>query len=185
MEPLEYQFYSFFIMVLAGFLIGILFDFYRIIRNFVRPKKIATGVGDVLFWIIVTAVAFVLLIYGNWGQLRFYVFIGLALGVRIYFVLFSKMFIKIFKNTFLLIGKLISLIWRIICFLFGVVLIPFKIIRNIVIIPLGIISITFGRVGSYCGVFIRRFFLRPVRARFDKVKRRIVLKLIRMLKIKK
>lgn len=181
MEPVTSQFYVFFITVAIGMIIGVIFDFYRIIRNFIRPKKFVTNIGDILFWVFITAVVFVLLVYGNWVELRLYVFIGLALGVRVYLRLFSKLLIRLFKNLFIVVGKILKLCWRGLCLLCLIIIFPFRLAKNIIIIPLGFISLTAQRVWGFVGSLFKRFVLRPARNKIYKLKRKLLLKLKAML----
>ena len=46
------QGYIFVIFILNGFLIGILFDIFRILRKSFKTKDIVTYIEDILFWII-------------------------------------------------------------------------------------------------------------------------------------
>lgn len=185
MEPVTSQFYVFFITVAIGFIIGVIFDFYRIVRNFIRPKKIVTNLGDILFWVFITIVVFILLVYGNWVELRLYVFIGLALGIRVYLRIFSNLFIKLFKNIFILVGKILKLCWRGLCLLGLIIIFPFRLAKNIIIIPLGFISLTGQKVWGLVGGLFKRFILRPTRNKINKVKRKFVLRLKAMLIKKK
>ena len=46
------QAYIFLIFVINGFLIGILFDIFRILRKSFKTKDIITYIEDILFWIL-------------------------------------------------------------------------------------------------------------------------------------
>lgn len=47
--------YIFFIFILLGFIIGILFDIFRILRRSFKTKDIITYIQDILFWLITGA----------------------------------------------------------------------------------------------------------------------------------
>lgn len=85
------QMYAFFITVVAGASVGVLFDVYRLFRAQMRPKRWLSALCDVLYWVVVTPVVFFLLLLGNWGELRYYVLLGMALGLFVYFSLFSSL----------------------------------------------------------------------------------------------
>lgn len=89
MMSLAEQTYAFLMTILAGGVVGFLFDLYRVLRSALRPKQFATAVADLLFWIAVTPTVFALLLAGNWGELRLYVAVGLAIGLFLYFQVFS------------------------------------------------------------------------------------------------
>lgn len=80
MEPLGTQLYAFGIVLLAGVNLGLFFDLFRVIRGLLRPGLLATPLLDLLFWALVTPILVLYLILANWGELRGYVVIGLALG---------------------------------------------------------------------------------------------------------
>jgi len=89
------QFFAFGVTVLTGVIIGILFDFYRVLRGQKkRPRKLITNLGDLIFWLMATAIAFSCLIFGNWGEVRVYVFIGLLLGLLFYYYFCSRFLIR-------------------------------------------------------------------------------------------
>ncbi|MGE5576162.1 MAG: spore cortex biosynthesis protein YabQ [Syntrophothermus sp.] len=94
MEPVKLQAASFFITVLAGLLLGLLFDTYRVMRRRTKPRGLATSLGDLLFWVVATSVTFTFLLLGNWGELRLYVFVGLFLGVGFYYWALSRLYIR-------------------------------------------------------------------------------------------
>jgi spore cortex biosynthesis protein YabQ len=109
---------TFVITVATGAFLGLLFDFYRVLRALYRPRWLLTSLADLLYWLAATGLVFVALLFGNWGELRLYVFIGLALGAFGYYRLLSRQAVR------LMIGLLRALAWtartagRIISFLF-------------------------------------------------------------------
>lgn len=119
--PVNDQLYYFLTSVAGGFFVGILFDIYRIIRGFDTPGKLITIISDLLFWIFTGIVTFLFFLYTNNAYLRYSTFIGLGLGLYIYFVLISKPLlnglkwvvyyvIKFFRVLFILIIYPIKLI---------------------------------------------------------------------------
>ena len=47
--------YIFFIFILLGFIIGIIFDIFRILRRSFKTKDLITYLQDILFWLITGA----------------------------------------------------------------------------------------------------------------------------------
>ncbi len=80
--------------IYGGILIGFIFDLYKVVRGIFHPKKFATNLQDIIFWTIITLVAFYILIFSNHGDLRFYNFLGFMLGVGLYQYLLSKPIVK-------------------------------------------------------------------------------------------
>ncbi|CUH96462.1 putative membrane protein [Propionispora sp. 2/2-37] len=83
------------IMLATGMALGIVFDCYRVMRALLRLKKVATAIADILYWLLATGLVFLVLMLSNWGELRFYVFIGLITGVFCYYRLFSSAVIRL------------------------------------------------------------------------------------------
>jgi spore cortex biosynthesis protein YabQ len=83
------QMLAFAVMVATGFMVGCMFDIYRVIRTLTRPRAKGTFIMDLCFWLWVTPAVFFMLLMGNWGELRLYVFLGAAMGLFAYFQLVS------------------------------------------------------------------------------------------------
>lgn len=92
---MDNQFYLFLIFILNGFLIGILFDIFRILRKTFRTKDFITYIEDTIFWILTGEIILYSLFKFNNGILRAFIFIGIFIGIFIYMLIFSKIFIKI------------------------------------------------------------------------------------------
>ena len=75
--------------ILAGFLAGFLFDVFRALRIGFRLKK-AVPVMDVLFWVSVVVVCYKIIFVVGEGQLRGFCFLGIAGGMAVYLLSFSK-----------------------------------------------------------------------------------------------
>lgn len=75
---------AFLIMVGAGFIIGLLYDIYRWVWLAKHPRSWHKDLGDLIFSLFASTIAITLLFYSNWGQLRFYIFIGMGLGIILY-----------------------------------------------------------------------------------------------------
>ncbi|MDF2548330.1 MAG: yabQ [Anaerosolibacter sp.] len=88
------QVYVFLATMYGGILIGFIYDLYRILRLIFKPKKIATFIQDLIFWIVISGVAIVVLLFSNSGQLRFYTFLGFAIGSILYNRLLSSTIIS-------------------------------------------------------------------------------------------
>ena len=128
------QAYLFFIFILNGIIIGILFDFFRILRKTFKTTDFVTYIEDLLFWIL-TGFSIIYFIFTfNNGEIRLFMFLGIPLGIFIYMFLFSSYFIKInviiinfFKKIF---GKI-----------FKIIFIPIRFIKKIFFKPISFIFI--------------------------------------------
>lgn len=90
MIPIIMQLKVFLNTLAMGIIIGIIFDFYQALRRLFHVKSWIQGITDLVFSLLCTGIVFALLIFSNWGEVRFYVFIGLFLGSYAYFKLLHK-----------------------------------------------------------------------------------------------
>lgn len=129
------QAYIFFIFILNGLIIGILFDIFRIMRKSFKTSDLETNIQDIIFWIFTGLILLYSIFKFNNGELRAYIFLGVFLGVFLYMLLFSKIFIKV--NLFI-----VNIIKQAIKYIF---IIPiryfFKFVRKILLGPIVFFSI--------------------------------------------
>ena len=97
---MENQAYLFAIFILNGFLIGLLFDIFRILRKSFKTTDFITYLEDICFWVITGSIILYSIFKFNNGELRGYIFVGILCGVLAYMLIFSKIFIKV--NLFII-----------------------------------------------------------------------------------
>jgi spore cortex biosynthesis protein YabQ len=85
----------FFVAIQIGILMGMLYDVIRIFRKIIPHPDWIVQVEDLLYWALASILAFIVLYIHNYSALRFFVFIGIALGSVFYFATFSIIFMKI------------------------------------------------------------------------------------------
>ena len=78
----------------TGIVIGVLFDIFRILRKSFKTADWLTTLQDILFWILAGFVILFSIFKFSNGEIRSYIFIGIALGVLIYILTISKYIIK-------------------------------------------------------------------------------------------
>lgn len=88
------QAYVFLATVYTGMLVGFIYDLNRVIRRIFKPRPWLVGIMDLFFWLVVAALVFMALLYANDGEVRFYNFIGLAMGWSLYLLTISPWVIK-------------------------------------------------------------------------------------------
>ena len=125
--------YIFFVTLYGGIIMGFIYDVYRIFRYFFKPKKVATFIEDLIFWIIVSVVALIILFFSNWGELRGFEFLGFIGGAFLYHKLLSKLVITV-------IVYIIRYIIKAIRYIFGIILYPFKLLGNVLYKPYQLIA---------------------------------------------
>ena len=112
------QAYLFLVFSLTGVTIGILFDFFRILRKTIKTPNIITYIEDILFWILTGLLVLYNIWHFNDGEIRIFMFLGIILGALIYISILSKMVILVFTKILQTIIKILE--------------IPFKLIKSVV-----------------------------------------------------
>ncbi len=82
---LETQVMTMLMMFVCGSALGIVMDVYRITARELRLSRMLTPLLDAAFWIAATWAVFRMLIGSNEGELRFYVFLALLIGLWFYY----------------------------------------------------------------------------------------------------
>jgi len=110
MEWLDRQVLTVAVMFLTGVALGLFFDLWGVatgrvtappgpaVGRRVPSRRRATGrpvfpVSDLLLWLLVTPVVFEAALLANRGELRSFIFVGIALGVAAYAVLARRVFV--------------------------------------------------------------------------------------------
>lgn len=104
---MQNQVYTFFIFILNGLLIGLLFDTFRILRKSFKFSNIITNLQDIIFWILSGLILIYSIFEFTDGELRLYIFLGILLGFIAYLLIFSKIYIKVCVDIILVIKKIL------------------------------------------------------------------------------
>ena len=83
------QLYFFLGAVWFGACLLLVYDGIRSFRIVFRHKLWIVSVEDVLYWIFVGFLCFRFLCWYNWGELRGFFFLGLIIGMAVYYILIS------------------------------------------------------------------------------------------------
>ncbi|CAH0122001.1 spore cortex biosynthesis protein YabQ [Paenibacillus sp. CECT 9249] len=100
-------------MLASGVCMGIVFDSYRVVSGQLYFPKWTKPVLDIVYWLLATGFVFRVLYVNNQGEVRFYVFLGLFLGVWFYFLFISSITVKI---VVILIKAVKQFIWFLVRF---------------------------------------------------------------------
>lgn len=133
MSLLIEQLSTFVMLIGAGLLMGLVFDIYRILRWLLKLPGLAVHLFDLLIWLVFAVGVFFILLIGNWGELRFYVFLGILIGLILYFMFLSKKIIKLILAGLEVLKKIGKFLIKVFTF-------PIKLIGTVLVIPLGIIT---------------------------------------------
>ncbi len=102
-----------------GFIMGIFYDLFRIVRISISKGKIATVISDILYCIFLCFSLMLFCLTVNEGEIRLYLLLGSLAG---FFVYYFSLGVIIFSFS----EKLISVVKKIIKSVFNVLSYPFK-----------------------------------------------------------
>jgi len=99
--------------VILGAIIGVFFDFFRILRKTVPfLARRLVWLTDFIFWIVVTAVMFYFLQEQNFGEIRAFALIGAVCGGALYFAILSRYVMLVFVQAIEFIKKAVVAVVR-------------------------------------------------------------------------
>lgn len=105
----------------SGFLLGIIFDIYRVLTIRFRIKGWVLSFIDLMYWLISSGLVFGLLFWSNWGEWRLYLFLAVVIGLFLYHRWISRWVIRILKAIFQQVESILRWLAR---FLYHVFFIP-------------------------------------------------------------
>lgn len=163
LESLTDQICAFLSTFAIGVVGGFCYDYYRAVRRTFRLKKVGTFIGDIIFWLVTTALVFFLLLVGNGGVVRYYVLIGLGLGACIYFQSLSRTMSKLVWFKFFLLKKIWNIIVITIMFLFNTVLLPFRLMLLVLSYPIKFLRVLFNKASRRLILYYNNLVMKYLR----------------------
>ena len=104
----------------TGIAITVVYDLLRVFRNLIKHPYIAVAIEDIIFWIFVSVILFLLLYYLNNGTVRWFAVFGLFLGMLFYKKIFGDFLVN-FMSTIL--GHILHLV-------VSVLNVPLKVVKG-------------------------------------------------------
>ncbi len=145
------QLQLFFIFLINGLLIGLLFDFFRILRKAIKTADFITYIEDALFWVLTGLIILYSIFTYNNGEIRLFMFLAIILGILVYLTFISKIILSISLG-------IINVVKKIFCIVFHIIKIPFhffiKLIRKVFLNPISFIIIN---ISNYFTKYIKNF----------------------------
>lgn len=136
------QAYLFMMFIVNGVLIGFLFDIFRILRKSFKTKDSITYIEDISFWILTGLLTLYFIFYYNNGEIRFYIFLGIILGILVYILTISKYIIKFSVTIINFVKDTIS---KVIKFVFYPLKLVINFLRKLLFRPISFIFINIRR----------------------------------------
>ena len=114
-------FCAFFIL---GILIGFIFDFFRALRKTIKTNNIFTYIEDVIFFLIIGSMFLRSIIIFSAGELRFYIFIAIFLGIIIYILTIGNLCVIMFK-------VILDVLKKFLIYSIRILKIPIKVLKKV------------------------------------------------------
>lgn len=128
----------FLVFIINGIIIGILFDFFRILRKSFKTNDFATYIEDFLFWILTgLSILFTLFKFNN-GEIRLYMFFAIAIGTLLYMLILSTYIIKVNVSIIIILKKIAK---KVLFYIYIPIKFVLKIFKKIVFKPISFIFI--------------------------------------------
>ena len=112
--PVNIQSAYLLITMVLGMAVGLLFDLNRTCRYFWRPRRHLGVFLDLLFCLVATVVVYAGLLLANWGEVRFYVFVGMVLGLGLYYLTLSRFILLLMRRLLSVVLSVLNTLRRII-----------------------------------------------------------------------
>ncbi len=120
-----HQMILFFVFFAVGIISAFIYDAFRVSERFARSGVFLSIFKDIMFWIIITVLVFVICLKYNNGELRFFMFLSVFAGSLVYFNTVSKYVLK-------LLFLIINLFKKLVLILLNVILMPLKFVLRLV-----------------------------------------------------
>lgn len=102
---------TFFVFIIVGIIIGIIFDFFRALRKVKKYSDKYIGIQDIIFFILIGVVLAIVLIYELQEELRVYLFFALFLGIVIYASTISAYIVRFFSKLIKVSNSIIKFVF--------------------------------------------------------------------------
>jgi spore cortex biosynthesis protein YabQ len=78
-------------------MLGLILDTYHVLKQRFQMRGWVVSLVDFLYWSVSAVLVFSLLMWSNWGELRFYIFVAVCLGFFFYYQWLSKLVIRLLR----------------------------------------------------------------------------------------
>lgn len=90
-----------------GFILGLIYDFFRILRILIIKNSKAVPVQDIVYFLLCAMLTFVFLLVINNGRFRLNIFVALVSGFTVYYLTLGKFSVDFVVS---IVRKIISII---------------------------------------------------------------------------
>ncbi len=159
----------FFVFFVVGIVCAFIYDTFRVSERFARSGLLLSIIKDILFWVIITILMFIICLRFNNGVIRFYMLLGIFAGSITYFNTISRYVLNI-------LFFIINFVKKIILLLLNIMLVPLRFFLKLINKPV-FLALSFSRrsIADFCKKIkfkfivlkkFRRWYVYAVKSRF-------------------
>ena len=104
----------FFVSALFGFSAGFFYDCINVFRKIIKHHKIFIQIEDFIYWTVSALILFFIMLKENFGEIRGFLILGAFIGMLLYFLILSKLFLSISEKVLHFLKKVFTTVFRII-----------------------------------------------------------------------
>jgi len=159
------QTFLFLTAVLMGAVSGFIYDWIRVFRKIINHKNFIIQIEDIIYWILVSAGIFFVMLKENYGAIRAFCILGVFIGMILYFVILSRFFISASMAVIDFIKKLFMLI-------INIILTPFLLLIKILSYPFDILRKILSKIFLKPKKLLKKYYM-YVKIKLKSVKRHL------------
>ncbi|ADD03349.1 spore cortex biosynthesis protein YabQ [Thermoanaerobacter mathranii subsp. mathranii str. A3] len=141
---IQSQIYAFLVTVYGGFVLGFIYDIFKVTRQVFRLRKTFSNIADIIFWLFGTITMLYFMYISNYVEIRFYSFLGFAIGIILYYVLLSyfitQALIGVFEFTIKFLRKMAEIIIYPIRIVVNFIIVPYRFTKKILTLPVAFLK---------------------------------------------
>ncbi len=130
------ELYIFLSTVGAGLAIGLVYDLFRVVRARAKATGLFADLQDIIFWLITTGIVFTVIFVTNNGRIRWFEFMGVILGLVLYFFTISWIICRVLNWFLSILVKFFLICFKIILtpvvFLYKIISKPIRCIHRLI-----------------------------------------------------
>ncbi len=157
------QLYLIFLFCGLGYLLGLYYDIFRIVRLIMQSGKWTVFIEDIIFCLTSTLLFFLYSLSLTGGHIRWHLTFGAAVGFWAYRVTMSKLVVWFAQKLYALILRLWSLIVAVITF-------PFTLLFRLLHPVFAVFSTFFHFLFAKCCIFFKKLLKKPAQLVYNKKK---------------
>ena len=103
----------FLISALFGFAVGFFYYWINVFIKIVKHHKLFIQLEDFLYWTVSALFLFFIMLKENFGEIRGFLIFGTFIGMLLYFLILSNIFLKVSDRVLLFLKRVLTFVFKI------------------------------------------------------------------------